>query len=149
MFHDVKQFHDPRRQNPFQNSSFQDFPRSVVCRRQSNHSISLPKVLGLPRLFTFDRTRIKVLDWNMRNAYKWLQTQFYESFNTNIGRMKFCNGTVMQTTGTIYIYKYCYYWKADPAQEARRRISSTMPILKRLDIETNRTEAENGNYYSL
>ena len=103
MFHDVKQFHDPRRQNPFQNSSFQDFPRSVVCRRQSNHSISLPKVLGLPRLFTFDRTRIKVLDWNMRNAYKWLQTQFYESFNTNIGRMKFCNGTVMQTTGTIYI----------------------------------------------
>ena len=36
--------------------------------------------------------------------------------------------------------------KADPAQEIRRRISSTMPILKRLDIETNRTEAENGNY---
>ena len=64
-----------------------------------NHPISLPKVLGLPRLFPFDRTRIKVLDWNMRNAYKWLQTQLYDSFNTNIGRMKFCNGTVMQTTG--------------------------------------------------
>ena len=30
--------------------------------------------------------------------------------------------------------------KADPAQEIRRRISSTMPVLKRLDIFWNKTK---------
>ena len=77
------------------------------------------KVLGLPRLFTFDRTRIKVLDWNMRNAYKWLQTQLYESFNTNIGRIKF----VMEP--------WCRREKTDPAQKKAPNLEHHANFLKR------------------
>ena len=63
----------------------------------------------------------------------------YITFNTNIGRIKFRNGTMMKSTTDAKYLGAVINDKADPAQEIRRRISSTMPILKRLDIFWNKT----------
>ena len=72
----------------------------------------------------------------------------YISFNTNVGRIKFRNGTMMKSTTEAKYLGAIINDKADPAQEIRRRILSTMPILKRFDIffGTKRTAAKIGNY---
>ena len=71
----------------------------------------------------------------------------YISFNTSVGRIKFQNGTMMKSTTEAKYLGAVINDKADPAQEIRRRISSTMPILKRLDIfGTKRAAAKVGNY---
>ena len=55
MCHDVqKQFHDTRHQQPFQTSNFQEFPRTVVCRRWSKSLNILAKsATGRPAKFYF------------------------------------------------------------------------------------------------
>ena len=65
----------------------------------------------------------------------------YISFNTSVGRIKFQNGTMMKsTTEANYLGAVMNdNDKAETSQEIRRRILSTMPILKRLDIFWNKT----------
>ena len=63
----------------------------------------------------------------------------YISFNGHRGHIRFRNGENMSSTQEAIYLGAAITEKADPKHEIYRRISNTMPVLKRLDIFWNKT----------
>ena len=129
IFRDIKRAHnDPYHKKTFQGINFQELLSADNTLIIAKNAKTANDYLHLIK---------KVLE------YLYLKLNHgkssYISFNGHKGHIHFKNGENISSTQKIIYLGAAITEKADPKHEIYRKISNTMPILKRLDIFWNKT----------